>query len=117
MFDILKMILLIVNPLLLAFAASVLIGVTLKRSDSILMIKRIVSLMVFGISFILYSYLVFIVKGLAMCLAMFLPLALVLIFIIVSVIVAPKGEIKEDMKKDYKTTGWFSMFPNDIDNK
>lgn len=117
MFNIIKMILLIVNPLLLAFVASVIVGVTLKRSDSILMIKRIVSLMVFGISFILYSYLAFIVKGLAMCLAMFLPLALVLIFIIVSVIVAPKGEIKEDMKKDYKTTGWFSMFPNDIDNK
>lgn len=117
MFDILKMIFLIVNPLLLAFVASVLVGVTLKRSDSILMIKRVAALTVFGISFILYFYLAYIVKGIAMYLAMFLPLALVLIFIIVSVIAAPKDKIKEDMKKDYKMTGWFSMFPNDIDNK
>lgn len=116
MFDFLKIILLIADPLLLAFVSSVIIGVNLKKSASILMIKRVVSLSVFGIYFIVYSYCVFLIKGIPMYIAMFAPLALVLIFIIIALIAAPKDTVKEDIKKDYKMTGWDSMFPNDIDN-
>ncbi len=117
MFDFLKIILSIGDPLLLAFVSSVILGVTLKKSSSILMLKRVVSLTVFGIYFIVYCYCVFLIKGLAMYLAMFLPLASVVIFIIAALIAAPKDNIKEDIKEDYKMTGWGSMFPNDIDNK
>lgn len=117
MFNLLKIILLIGDPLLLAFVSSVIIGATIKNSDSILMIKRIVSLAVFGIYFTVYFYFVFFIEGIAMYLCMFVPIAVVLLFIIVSIIAAPKGEIKEDLKKEYKMTGWDSMFPNDIDNK
>ncbi len=117
MFDFLKILLLIGDPLLLAFVSSVLLGVTLKSSSSILMLKRVVSLTVFGLYFIIYFYFVFVVKGTAMYIAMFAPFAAVILFIIAAVIAAPKGEIKEDIKKDYKMTGWDSMFPNDIDNK
>ncbi len=117
MMNFLKIILLIGDPLLLAFVSSVLLGAVLKNKDTILMIKRVVSLSVFGLYFIIYAYLVFVVKGLAMYLAMFVPFAAVIIFIIAAVIAAPKDTIKEDLKKDYKMTGWDSMFPNDIDNK
>lgn len=116
MFEILKMILLIANPLLLAFISSVIIGVSLKKSASILMIKRVVSLSVFGVYFIVYSYCAFLIKGIPMYIAMFAPLALMVVFIIFSLIVSPKDNFKEDSKKDYKMTGWDSMFPNDIDN-
>lgn len=117
MFDFLKVILLIGNPLLLAFVSSVIVGATLKNSDSILMIKRVVSLSVFGLYFVIYSYLVFLVQGAAMYIAMFLPFSAVLLFLIIAVIAAPKSEFKKELDKDYKMTGWDSMFPNDIDNK
>lgn len=114
---ILKFILLIANPLLLAFISSVLLGIALKNSPSILMLKRVVSLTVFGLCFLLYYYLVYIVHGAAMYIAMFAPLGLSLIFVIISIIVAPKDKIKEESKKDFKMTGWDTMFPNDIDNE
>ncbi len=117
MFNFLKIILLIGNPLLLAFAASVILGAVIKNKDTILFIKRVVSLSVFGLYFILYAYLVFVVKGTAMYIAMFAPFAAIILFIIAAVISVPKGNIKEDLKEDYKMTGWDSMFPNDIDNK
>lgn len=117
MFNFLKIILLIGDPLLLAFVASVLLGAVLKNKDTILFIKRVVSLSVFGVYFIVYAYLVFLVKGIAMYIAMFAPFAAVVLFIAAAVISVPKDGLKEDMKKDYKMTGWDSMFPNDIDSK
>ncbi len=117
MFNFLKIILLIGDPLLLAFVSSVLLGALIKSKDTILFIKRIVSLSVFGIYFIVYAYLVFVVKGTAMYIAMFAPFAAIILFIVAAVISVPKGSIKEGLKEDYKMTGWDSMFPNDIDNK
>ncbi len=116
MLDFFRVILLIADPLLLAFVSSVLLGVILKNSDAIIMIKRAVSFCVFGSYFVLYFYLVFIVQGIAMYIAMFAPLAAVLLFLIAALIAAPKGEAKKDLDKEYKMTGWDTMFPNDIDN-
>lgn len=113
----LKILFLIVNPLLLAFISSVIIGATCKNVSSILMLKRVVSLTVFGLSVMAYIYLVFIIKGAAVYFAMFAPLAVTLFFIIVSIIIAPKDIIKEESKKNLKMTGWDTMFPNDIDNE
>lgn len=114
--NVLKIILLIGNPLLLAFISSVIIGALCKKASAILMLKRVVSLTVFGIAFLAYYYLAFVVKGAAMYIAMFAPLAVMLIFIVVSIIAAPKDKIKEQSKEEYKMTGWDTMFPNDIDN-
>ena len=115
--NILRAIFLIVNPLLLAFVSSVIIGATCKNVSAILMLKRVVSLLVFAIAFIAYFYFAYVVQGAAMYIAMFAPLAVGLVFIVISVITAPKGKIKEQSQKDYKMTGWSTMFPNDIDNK
>ena len=114
--DLLKVLLLIGDPLLMAFVSSVILGIALKNSPTVLFVKRIVSLAVFGAYFILYFYLVFVVGGIAMYIGMFAPLAVILIFIIISIIAAPKGTIKEDSDKEFKMTGWDTMFPNDIDN-
>lgn len=114
---ILRTIFLIVNPLLLAFVSSVIIGMACRNVSAILMLKRVVSLLVFAIAFIAYFYFAYVVQGAAMYIAMFAPLAIGLIFIIISVIVAPKEVTKEQSKKGFKMTGWDSMFPNDIDNK
>ena len=114
--NLLKILLLIGDPLLLAFVSSVILGIALRNSASILFVKRVVSLIVFGAYFLLYYYLVFVVGGVAMYIAMFAPLAVILIFIIISIIAAPKGTIKADSDKAFKMTGWDTMFPNDIDN-
>lgn len=114
---ILRTIFLIVNPLLLAFVSSVIIGTACRNVSAILMLKRVVSLLVFAAAFIGYFYFAYVVQGAAMYIAMFAPLAIGLIFIIISVIVAPKEVTKEQSKKGFKMTGWNSMFPNDIDNK
>ena len=114
--DFLKIVLLIGNPLLLAFISSVIIGVACKNTSAILMLKRVVSLSVFGAGFLAYIYFVFVLKGTAMYIAMFAPLAVLLIFLIISLIAAPKEQIKKDSQEDLKMTGWDSMFPNDIDS-
>ena len=71
---ILRTIFLIVNPLLLAFVSSVIIGMACKNVSAILMLKRIVSLLVFAIAFIAYFYFAYVVQGAAMYVAMFAPL-------------------------------------------
>ncbi len=115
--DFFRALFLIVNPLLLAFVSSVIIGMACKNVSAILMLKRVISITVFGLSFLLYFFLVYIVKGIAMYFAMFAPLAVALVFIVISIIVVPKDKIKEQSEKDLKMTGWDTMFPNDIDNK
>ena len=115
--NILRTIFLIVNPLLMAFVASVIIGFACKNAAAILMLKRVVSLLVFAASFMAYFYFAYVVQGAAMYIAMFAPLALGVVFVIISIISAPKEVTKEQSKKDFKMTGWDSMFPNDIDNK
>ncbi len=112
----LRMLFLIVNPLLLAFVSSVFASVFIKNKSYILMIKRIVSLVVFGFSLIAYYYLAFIVQGAALYVAMFTPLAVCFLLLIISIIIVPKKKIKEDSEKELKMTGWDTMFPNDIDN-
>ena len=115
--NILRTIFLIVNPLLLAFASSVIIGMACRNVSAILMLKRVVSLLVFAAAFIAYFYFAYIVQGVAMYIAIFAPLAVGIVFVIISIICAPKEVTKEQSKKDFKMTGWDSMFPNDIDNK
>lgn len=115
--NILRAVFLIVNPLLLAFVSSVIIGIACKKVSAILMLKRVVSLLVFAAAFIGYFYCAYVVQGVAMYIAMFAPLAIGIVFIIISIIAAPKEVTREQSKKDFKMTGWDSMFPNDIDNK
>ena len=112
----LRMLFLIVNPLLLAFVSSVFASVFIKNKSSILMIKRVVSLIVYGFSLLAYFYLAFIVQGAALYVAVFTPLAVCMLLLIISIIIVPKEKIKEDSEKDLKMTGWDTMFPNDIDN-
>lgn len=112
----LSVLLLVADPLLIAFISSVIIGACIKNVDAVLFIKRAVSLILFLIYFLVYFYFVFIAGGVPKYIAMFAPIAVMIVFIIISVIAAPEDCLKKNCKGDYKMTGWDTMFPNDLDN-
>ena len=103
------------SPLIMAFIASVIVGIAFKGSSAILMIKRCVTFIVFLLYFGLCVYGFYVLGGVWKYVIMFAPVALILITVIVSVIVAPKGKVVND-DEPIKMTGFSSMFPNDIDN-
>jgi hypothetical protein len=114
--NILKTLLFIGDPLLVAFMASVLVGAVIKNKTGIIAIKYASSFVAFLLYFLLYAYGIFAFKGVWTYVIMFVPWVFLLIFIIAAVIIAPKGNIKNELKEDYKLSGYDTAFPNDIDN-
>ncbi len=114
--NVLTFILGIVDPLLVAFMASMIIGITMKRVAAVITLKYVVTILAFLLYMLLYIAAVVFFVPIWKYIVMFAPFALIVIVLIISIIVAPKDKIKEQSKQDLKMTGWGSMFPNDIDN-
>ncbi len=105
----------IVDPLIVAFISSVMIGSLGKDISAKLALKRFCSIAAFFLYFGLGVLAYFKFDVVPMYIVMFAPIALTAVVVIISLIVAPKGEIRENLDKEYKMTGWDTMFPNDID--
>lgn len=119
--NLLKIILLIADPVLVAFMVSVLIGVIFKDFAGKLLLKRALTFVMAIGYLLLYVYADGIWKNdIITYIVMFAPIAVLLVFIIIAIIFAPKGEV-EKSEMDFRgetekfVTGWDSMFPNDID--
>lgn len=119
--NLLKVILFVADPLIVAFIVSVFIGAFFKNSSGKMLAKYCLCGLSFLCYLLVYAIGVFLYKDtIWMYIAMFAPFALLLIVLIISIIVAPKGE-KAKQLEDENTehfsgfTGFDSLFPNDID--
>ena len=118
---ILKVVLAVIDPLLVAFMVSVSIGVFLKRFSGKMLLKYSLCGLSYLLYLALYVYGTSIVPDtIYMYIIMFAPIVLLLAVLIISIIVAPKGEKAKELEpdKDKKyITGYDSWFPNDLDNE
>lgn len=118
--DFINKLMCIIDPLVVAFIISVLIGILLKNSSGLLMAKYTLC----TVSALAYLGLCVYANYLAEIqfvkyLILYSPVFVILLVFIISMLVAPKGNKvnKEDCKINKMFTGYESMFPNDIDNK
>ena len=116
--DFLNVILLIADPILVAFVVSVLLGLIFKTSSMLLFAKYTLTFLSAMGYLILYVYADGIWNNkIILYIVMFAPVVIILAFIVLACIFAPKDIEKQEFDKDKKyITGWDSMFPNDIDN-
>lgn len=119
--DLLRVILMVADPLMVGFIVSVFLGVAFKKSSGLLVMKRALVLLSAISYMLLYVYADSIWNNdIVRYIVMFAPIAIILLVIVISLIVAPKGQVEDgEMEKEHKTakffTGYDSMFPNDLD--
>ena len=119
--DLLRVVLMVADPLVVGFIVSVFLGVAFKKSSGLLVMKRAFVCLSAICYMLLYVYADSIWENeIVRYIVMFAPITVILLVIIISIIAAPKGVVEDgEMEKEHKTakffTGYDSMFPNDLD--